>query len=158
MRAAEILRTARHTGIQLRVEGNDLVLEAAAAPSPGLLELLASHKSEIMALVRPTAGGWSGEDWQAFYEERAAIAEHDGGFQRLEAELVALEECVDRWLVTHPPAMAPRATCLHCGVVVEEGNSAVSIACTSQSLAKLHKTCAPRWLNNRKWEARRTIM
>ncbi len=37
---------------------------------------------------------WYAKDWQAFLEERAAIAEHDGGLERADAEVQAYECCV----------------------------------------------------------------
>jgi hypothetical protein len=36
-----------------------------------ILNLLARHKSEIVALLRQGRDGWSREDWQVFFEERA---------------------------------------------------------------------------------------
>ena len=82
MSAAEALKAARAAGVELRLDGDDLVLEAAAPPPPVILNLLARHKSEIVALLRPGRDGWSGEDWQVFFEERAGIAEFDGGLPR----------------------------------------------------------------------------
>ena len=38
------------------------------------------------ALLRTGRDSWSGEDWRAFFDERAGIAEFDGGLPRLEAE------------------------------------------------------------------------
>jgi len=39
---------------------------------------------------------WSEEDWQAAFDERAAILEYDGGFPRAEAERRAREEVFGR--------------------------------------------------------------
>ena len=89
MSAAEALWKARRAGIELRVEGCDLVLQALTPPPADLLERLARHKPEIVALLRPGRDGWSAEDWQANFDERAGIAEFDGGLPRLEAEAIA---------------------------------------------------------------------
>jgi hypothetical protein len=70
--AAEALRAARAAGIQLSIEGGDLVLEASVGPPPALLDLLSHHKASVIALLRPANDGWSAEDWLAFYDERAA--------------------------------------------------------------------------------------
>ena len=94
MSAAEALRDARTAGIELRVEGCDLALEADTPPPADLLERLARHKPEIVALLRPGRDGWSAEDWQAYFDERAGIAEFDGGQPRPEAEARAFECCV----------------------------------------------------------------
>lgn len=37
---------------------------------------------------------WTAEDWQAFFDERAGIAEFDGGQSREQAEATAFECCV----------------------------------------------------------------
>jgi hypothetical protein len=36
------------------------------------------------------------EDWQAYFEERAAIREYAGGFPRHEAERLALQDAIRR--------------------------------------------------------------
>lgn len=49
-----------------------------------------------MALLKgggpPGTSNYSEEDWQALYDERAAIMEYDGGLPRDEAEARAAEE------------------------------------------------------------------
>jgi hypothetical protein len=45
MSAAKAVMTARAAGIQLGVDGNDLVLEATTAPSSEMLDLLRIHKA-----------------------------------------------------------------------------------------------------------------
>jgi hypothetical protein len=45
--------------------------------------------------------------WRGIYQERAARPEHDGGYQRLEAELLAWRELESRWHMAHcQPAAA----------------------------------------------------
>jgi hypothetical protein len=51
--------------------------------------------------------GWSREDWQVFFEERAGIAEFDGGLPRLEAEARAFTCCVAEWLNRNPVRSPP---------------------------------------------------
>ncbi len=41
-----------------------------------------------------TGAGVDSEDWLAHYEERAAIREYEGGYDRAEAEHLALEETI----------------------------------------------------------------
>ena len=50
-----------------------LMLDADAAPSPQLLNLLAHHKAGVIALLRPENDGWSAYDWLAYFDERAGI-------------------------------------------------------------------------------------
>lgn len=37
---------------------------------------------------------WDREDWRAFYEERAAIREYDGGYKRQVAETLARADVI----------------------------------------------------------------
>lgn len=89
MSAAEALQAARAAGVELRLDGDDLVLEASAPPLAAILDLLSGHKASIVALLRPGRDGWSAEDWQAHFDERAGIAEYDGGLPREWAEGLA---------------------------------------------------------------------
>jgi len=72
MSAARALQEARAVGVRVRIDGEDLDLEAAAPPPPAVLDLLLHHKAEILRLLRPANDGWSPEDWQVFFDERAA--------------------------------------------------------------------------------------
>ena len=78
MKAVDALERAWAVGIKLAVDGDNLVLEAASRPPAGVLDALARHKAEIVALLR--GDGWSAKDWQAFFDERAGIAEFHGGY------------------------------------------------------------------------------
>src|SRR5262245_38893572 len=98
MSAFDTLAAARNAGIEMGTDGGDLVLEAPDPPSAALLEGLRRHKTAIVELLKPRVDGWSAEDWQAFFDERAAIAEFDGGSPRPQAEALAFSECVTEWL------------------------------------------------------------
>jgi hypothetical protein len=76
--AAEALRAARAAGIEVRIEGDDLALEAAAAPPADIVDQLVRNKLAIVAQLRPGRDGWSADDWLTFFDERAGIAEFDG--------------------------------------------------------------------------------
>lgn len=104
MSAAEALKAARAAGIQLGIDCDDLMLEASAPPPPAVIDLLSRHKAGIVALLRPTEDGWSAEDWQVFFDERAGIVEFDGGLPRPEAEARAFAFCVAEWLNRNPSA------------------------------------------------------
>lgn len=45
---------------------------------------------------------WDAADWQACFDERAGVAEFDGGLNRHEAELQAYACCVAEWLCRNP--------------------------------------------------------
>ena len=102
MNAIEALKAARVAGIELALDGDDLVLSAASAPPTAVLNSLSRHKTEIAALLRLGHDGWSGEDWLAFFDERAGIAQFDGGLSRGEAEARAFQFCVVEWLNRNP--------------------------------------------------------
>jgi hypothetical protein len=114
MSAAEALSQARAAGIQVRIDGEALVLDASAPPPAEVLNLLARHKADIVNLLRPGNDGWSGEDWREFFEERAGIAEFDGGLPRDQAEARAFSCCVGEWLHGNP-VRSPSARCDRCG-------------------------------------------
>jgi hypothetical protein len=54
------------------------------------------------------------EDWHAYYDERAAIAERDGGLDRTEAEHQAFNCTVVHWLNTHPEPNPDPDVCGYC--------------------------------------------
>ena len=115
MNAVEALKAARAAGIQLGIDGDDLVLEASASPPPAVIDLLSRHKAEVVALLRPAENGWSAEDWQVFFDERAGIVEFDGGLPSAEAEAQAFACCVVEWL-NRNFVRSPPGHCLGCGV------------------------------------------
>jgi hypothetical protein len=108
MSAAAALEAARAAGISVEIDGDDLVLEASAPPQPALLDLLSRHKGSIVALLRLADDRWSAGDWQVFFDERAGIAEFDGGLSRGQAEVRAFECCVAEWLTRNPTRSPPR--------------------------------------------------
>ena len=70
MSPVEALEAARTAGIQISVDGDDLVLESAAEPPVAVVDLLTEHKAGILAILR------SGQAAGAA-EERVAIAEFE---------------------------------------------------------------------------------
>jgi hypothetical protein len=86
MSALHALNAARDAGVRIGVDGDALTRDADAAPPEAMLNLLSRHKAEVIALLRTGSGGGSGEDWRALYDERAAIAESDGGLPRASVE------------------------------------------------------------------------
>src|SRR5215472_9162711 len=92
--AMAALKLARTAGINLRVDGDDLVLEAAAPAASEIIDLLSRNKRDIVALLRPGLGGRSAEDWHIFFEERAAVAELTDGLLGPDAQARAFECCV----------------------------------------------------------------
>ena len=114
MRAVEALKAARAAGVELSLDGDDLVLNAASAPPAVVLDAFSRHKAEIVALLRPGQDGWSAEDWQVFFDERAGIVEFDGGRPRPESEAQAFACCVVEWL-NRNPERSTTGRCFGCG-------------------------------------------
>lgn len=151
MNAAEAVSAALAAGIHLAVEGDQLVLEAAAPPPRALVDLVAQHRSGIATLLR-APDGWAADDWQIFFEERAAIAEFDGGFDRAEAERRAGELCLTRWQQTHPPAPSPPLTCAHCGGAVPRHHGRVAYVAARRAV-QVHPNCITPWQTARRMAA-----
>ena len=155
---------ARSAGIQISVDGDDLVLESAAEPPVAVVDLLTQHKAGILTLLRSGIGSapiiasssadnigsassdiagsaaseiigsapiiaaaditalrrspgdeWSTKDWRAYRDERAAIAEFDGGLPRPQAEGRAYKACLAEWLDQHPVSSKVDDGCRVCG-------------------------------------------
>jgi hypothetical protein len=156
MSAAEILREARSAGIDLCVEGGDLALQAHSEPPADLLQRLARHKAEIVALLRPGRDGWSSEDWQVYFDERAAIAEYDGGLPRPQAEVLALACCVAEWM-DRTPAHTPNNACAGCGGLETANDPLLPYGGGAAGHSWLHAPCWQGWFDRQKAEAETSL-
>ena len=70
--ARDALHAAAAAGVRVTVDGKDLVWEAASKPPAALIDALARHKADIIALLDPPTG-------IAGAPSSAAIAGQDGG-------------------------------------------------------------------------------
>jgi hypothetical protein len=152
MSAAEALKAARAAGVELSLDGDDLALSAASEPPAAVIEALSRHKAEIVARLRPGRDGWSAEDWQAYFDERAGIAEFDGGLPRSEAETRAFECCVAEWL-NRNPACSSHGRCLECGGREEKWDKLLPYGSEPTGHAWLHSRCWEIWRGKRKAKA-----
>jgi hypothetical protein len=152
MSAALALKTAHAVGIRVRIDGGDLELEAPAPPPSAVLDLLSRHKADILSLLRPTNDGWSPEDWQVFFDERAAIAEFDGGLRRAEAEARAFACCVAEWINRNPTPSSPD-WCPACGGRERPCDPLLPFGTETSGHAWLHRACWPTWHRARDTEA-----
>jgi hypothetical protein len=152
MTAAIAIRQARAAGVLLRVEGDDLLLEAAAQPAPAVLEMLSRGKPAIVLWLRPGADGWSAEDWHSYFDERATIANFDGGPQGPGTEVSAFSCCVSEWL-NRNPVRSPPDLCLGCSAVGRPHDPLLPFGVESQGLAWLHHQCWRVWQENRRGQA-----
>lgn len=149
MSAAEALKAAREAGIGLHVDGDGLVLEASAPPPAAVLDLLSRHKAGMIALLRRDRDGWSAEDWLAFFDERAGIAEFDGGLPRIDAEARAFACCIAEWL-NRNPARSPPGHCLGCSDPEHAHDPLLPFGTETTGYAWLHHRCWSPWHAGRK--------
>lgn len=141
MNAADALQAARAAGVCIGVDGGDLVLEASVAPPKAVIDLLSRHKARIIALLSAPDYSWSAEDWRVFFEERAGIAEFDGGLARGQAEVCAFECCVAEWLRRNP-VRSLSERCVTCGGV-HEHKSLLPRGTEGIDRVWLHARCGP---------------
>jgi hypothetical protein len=156
MSAVHALKLARAAGVRFGIDGDKLTLDADAAPPPGVLELLAHSKAEVIALLRPGPDGWSGEDWRAFFDERAGIAEFDSGLPRDQAEARAFACCIAEWL-NRNAVRSPPGRCLGCGEAEHGQGPLLPFGTEATGHAWLHSRCWPAWHASRKAEAVATL-
>ena len=114
------------------------------------------HKAGVVALLRPGDDGWSAEDWQDFFDERAAIAEFDGGLPRDQAEARAFACCVVEWL-NRNFVPSPPGCCLACGGGGRAHDPLLPHGIEPTGHAWLHDHCWPDWHAGRKAEAAKAL-
>jgi hypothetical protein len=152
MTAVRVLKAARDAGIRLTIDGDDLVLEASRSPAAEVVDLLSRHKAGIVALLRPVRVGWSAEDWRAFFDERAGVAEFDADLPRREADARAFSCCVAEWLNRNPVHSQP-GRCLNCGRSEQVHDPLLPFGTEITGHAWFHGRCWPSWHNARTEEA-----
>jgi hypothetical protein len=89
-------------------------------------------------------------DWRAHFEERAGIAEFDGGLPRAKAETVAYAWTAHEWLAHHF-AESPAGCCAHCGGP-DRPHDAL-LPCGTGAIAWVHSGCWHAWRAGRQAEA-----
>jgi hypothetical protein len=57
MSAMQTLNAARAAGVNVRIDGEELVLQAPARPPPAVIEALTRCKADIVTLLRPAKDG-----------------------------------------------------------------------------------------------------
>lgn len=109
MSPLQVLRTARRNGLDVRLSHGGLRLVARLEPAQRIIDELIAHKPAIIELLTPDASGWTGEDYETFYEERAAILEYEHDVPHPEAEARAREQTDaerELRLAAYPPLRA----------------------------------------------------
>src|SRR5262245_50067704 len=157
MSAFRALDAARAAGIEVRLDGKDLILSGAGEPPAGILEMLRRHKRSIVAALQrpvegpvPTFQSWDHADWRAFYDEQIAIAERDG-LRRAETDARAFRSCVAEWL-WRTAVVSPPGPCPICGDADRPNDPLLAIGIIG-GRTWLHIECAKTWCAARKAEA-----
>jgi hypothetical protein len=93
-----------------------------------------------MRMLRPgewhsPEGGWSAEEWLVFFDERAGVAEFDGGLPRPQAEVHAFACCVAEWLNQHPVGSAKPLISQTAGKMVAQAAASDWTSRTAQGCA-----------------------
>jgi hypothetical protein len=127
-------------GTNARAEG-----APAKAAKPAKIETL-------FELLQPGKDGWTAEDWQARFDERAAAAEFHRGLSHAEAELWAFESVVIEWLNANP-SPSPAGLCRWCGKSETVGAVILPFGTEPRTHAWLHAECWPAWHQARRAEA-----
>ena len=156
MSAVKALALARERGVRVSVSGADLILDAEREPEPKVLEAIRRNKAEIVALLVVDNDEWTAEDWKAFFDERAGIAEFDGGQSREQAEAMAFESCVVEWMNRHPCRTDP-GRCAACGKPYREGHAVIPFGTESHGDTWLHSECWNEWCENRRRSAQQAL-
>jgi hypothetical protein len=154
--AGALLRDLTSRGVSVAARGSRLVVDGPTdALSDRVVEELRALKPEILALLstRSEDSRWNAADWQAYFDERAAVREFDGGLPRGRAEQLAFEDTVTQWLCLHPaPASDPQEGCVHCLGGEQPGNSLVAVLAAGGH-RWVHDTCWRDWQAERRNQA-----
>jgi hypothetical protein len=86
---------------------------------------------------------WDAEDWQVFFDERAGIAEYNGGVSRAEAEARAFKWCITEMMEQYSEPSLPDQ-CAWCGEPDITGTSVVPFGTQSHGHTWLHSGCVRR--------------
>jgi hypothetical protein len=148
MSGFDALRMAHENGIRISVTGTDLVLNADQAPPAEVLDALRQHKARIVAILTEARSDWDTIDWRTYFDERAGIAEFDGGLARPEAEARAFKCCVNEWLNCHPEPSDPDS-CAECNKPDQAGHAIVPFGAEGYGHTWLHPECWNAWHRGR---------
>ncbi len=157
--APALLAEARRHGVRLQRDGDRLKLKAPTAPPAEFLDQLRNHKAEILcalAVASEPEPSWTADDWRSFFDERAGIAEFDGGLSRPEAEVIAYEGCLSHWQNIIRIDHADDHLCPCCGKQIDEG-AAIPVLRPMGGHLWLHHGCHARWLLRRRAAAKATL-
>jgi hypothetical protein len=112
--AQHLIAEVRALGGILSVAGERLRIVSDDPVPDELLTRLRAAKSEVIDVIRRRMR-WAPQDWRDYFDERAAILEHEAALPRAEAEAVALGHCIVKWHALNPPPDRGSHACCFCG-------------------------------------------
>ncbi len=139
-----ILDEASAAGINLSLEGDDILLESDTAPPNALVALVRQHKSLLLSMLRGQKASWQSADWQAYFDERAAILEFEAGLNRKDAEAKAFECCVTEYINQTHTASNPDV-CAHCGTREDTTQPLIPLGTEKVGHVWVHCDCLTHW-------------
>ncbi len=154
--AAQAVQYAFAAGVRIMTDGSTLKLAAKHPPPAEILDALRSYKAEVIDHILKASPTWSAEDWQLYYEERAAIGEFEGELSRSEAECRAFACCISEWLNRHPEPSEPDR-CAWCEKVDQSKHVVVPFGSGRSGHTWLHPECWTAWYEKQRQEARRAL-
>ena len=132
----------------------DLSLIPSTGEQVGVAQVAQTAQEDGSCATFATCAGGEradAKDLQTFFDERAAIAEYDGGLLRADAERQAFECCVMEWLWQHPPPASGPERCAHC--VEPLGEDGLPFLTGDGGHVWLHSGCHGDWTARRRAEA-----
>jgi len=129
MSATKVIMEARAAGIHLSVDGDGLLLKAAAQPSPAILDLLASNKPDIMLLLLQDRDGSPNKNLHGS----------------------------SAWINTHPPGDLQDGKCAACGNDLRDQFVILGDGASVHYSGTHGERCYRRWQRVRRYEAEQQI-
>lgn len=155
MNGLALVREVQVAGGRLTLVHGTVKITAPAPLPHDLIERLRAAKPQLVAVLSASGPDWNADDWRAFFNERAAIAEHDGGLSRPEAEARAYECSVAHWCNLIPPPATTGDDCPVCGNPL--GETAIPVLRPGGGHLWLHSACVQPFNIHRRDEARRAL-
>ena len=114
-----------------------------SAPSPRI------EKKHADVEIMPA---WDAADWQAYFDERAGVAEYDGGLSRPDAESMAYRSCLAEWMRQNLQTSEP-GQCAWCQRGDMPGRAVMPYGDAIHGHTHLHGECWPAWYAQRRQAA-----
>jgi hypothetical protein len=148
----DLVARVQAAGGSLLLDDGELFVEAPTPLPDELVSELSQAKPALIQHLR--CDGWDATDWWALYQERIAIAEHDGGLSAEQAMHQAFEDCMAFWLHRNPPLATEPEHCAHCHQSLGRvGAHGIPVLAGENGHVWLHDTCWNDWMVCRRTEA-----